>query len=534
MTNENRSLYAVLAAFGFIFSSVAATTNVTTVADLIGAVRDAKSGDEIVVMKSGSPYTFGASDVDGSSDHQAGHLYARVKIKLRGETGNPHDVVLVGNANRILYCMKDGNTIRDLTFKNGDCTGYGVTETEPKDNARGGAILFRTAPDTTSVVSNCVFEACKAKNGGGACAGHSGLGSANKESGTYIDCVFTGNSCTQIGGGAIYYAYSVINSEFRNNYSGAGNGGALCSVLNVTGSLIVSNATSSTGGFGGGAVACTLTGCYVASNYAYRCGAAADSRFYSCTNRANKSQGDYLEFGLTSGGPGCYAEDCVFIDVGAANKKTFGKSAFSRCRFDDNSFVSGSYAFSQRIVITNCLITGSTGKSAFRLFQALEVGSEMVNCTMVSNNYYFTANDASYQPRLTMKNCFFYGNTCRSNASYNDVDISHVATNLVSSFQDCILSAKSDAHVPGSGNYNYYSERATFKPGFVGAAKNPENPFAITRRSPAFAKAGIVEGWMSTATDIRGEGFPRLRDGVVNIGCYQCWDAILGFTILFR
>ena len=50
----------------------------------------------------------------------------------------------------------------------------------------------------------------------------------------------------------------------------------------------------------------------------------------------------------------------------------------------------------------------------------------------------------------------------------------------------------------------------------------------------AVAKAGVVEDWMATATDIRGAGFPRLRDGKVNIGCYQCWDPILGFSIIFR
>ena len=83
-------------------------------------------------------------------------------------------------------------------------------------------------------------------------------------------------------------------------------------------------------------------------------------------------------------------------------------------------------------------------------------------------------------------------------------------------------------------NYNYYSERATFNPGFVGAEKDPENPFAITRRSPAFSKAGIVEDWMATATDIRGEGFPRLRNGAVNIGCYQCWDVIPGLSVIIR
>ena len=517
--------FAAVMTAGLSFSALAATTNVATVAELINAVQNASAGDEIVVKASGSPYLFSSDQKD-----IVGHLYARVRITLRGETGNPDDVVLVGNANRILYLSQKGNTVRGLTFRNGDCSAYEIRGTEePYDQARGGAILLKagtSASDATTEIRNCRFESCKSNRGGGACANYN----SNGTSGKYYDCVFDGNSALSTGGGAIYRAASARNCTFKNNCSNISNGGALFAVPEVVGCAIVSNATSSTAGFGGGVYDCTLTGCFVASNYAYRCGAAADSKFYSCTNRANKSQGDYHEFGVTSSGPGCYAEDCTFIDVGVANKKTFGTSAFNRCRFDGKSFVSGSHVFSQKLSMTNCLISGTSG---VRFFQALNPGCEMVNCTVVSNTYYFTGNDASYSPCLTIKNSFFCGNNCRNDTT-TAADIAAVATNLVSSFQNCILSVRNDKYAPGSGNYNYYSERATFNPGFVGAAKDPENPFAITRKSPAFEKAGIVESWMATATDIRGEGFPRLRDGVVNVGCYQCWIPVLGFSVIIR
>ena len=514
---------AVLAA-GLSFSALAATTNVATVADLIGAVQNASAGDEIVVMASGSPYEFSSDQKD-----IVGHLYARVRITLRGETGNPADVVLVGNNNRILYLYQKGNTIQGLTFRNGDCSAYEKRSEEPYDQMRGGAILIKagtSSSDTTTEIRDCIFESCKSNQGGGACANYNASG----HGGNYYNCVFDGNSTLSTGGGAIYRAASARNCTFKNNYSNTANGGALIGATEVVGCTIVSNATSSSNGFGGGVCDCTLIGCLVASNYAYRCGAAADSKFYSCTNRANKSQGDYLEFGLAPGGPGCYAEDCTFIDVGKSEKKTFGKSAFNRCRFDGNSFVSGSHVFSQTFSMTNCLISGTSG---VRFFQNLSAGCEMVNCTVVSNTYYFTANTAAYSPCLTIKNSFFYGNNCRNDVT-TEADVAAVATNLVSSFQNCILSAASASHVPGSDNYNYYSERSAFKPGFVGAEKDPGNPFAITRKSPAFEKAGVVEDWMATATDIRGEGFPRLRDGLVNIGCYQCWDKNSGLTIFVR
>ena len=527
-----RQYFAAMLTAGFALPALAATTSVATVEDLINAVQTAKNYDEIVVMASGSPYEFTTDQKD-----IVAHLYARVKITLRGETGNPADVVLVGNANRILYLTYNDNSIRDLTFRNGDCTGYtprGSADGEPYDTLRGGAICLKSDNDSTTVISNCVFQSCKSKNGGGAC----GTYSVSNSGGNYYDCVFDGNSTSPtdvnttlaIGGGALYRAKFVKSSTFRNNYSSTLNGGALYGIPDVAACSIVSNATSSTKGFGGGVFDCTLTGCSVASNYAYRCGAATDSRFYSCTNRANKSQGDYLEFGQTSNGPGCYAEDCVFIDVGNSGVKTFGTSAFNRCRFDGNSFVSGSHVFSQTFSMTNCLISGTSG---IRFFQSLNPGCEMVNCTVVSNTYYFTENTASYAPRLTIKNSFFYGNNCRNDTS-KAADISAVATNLVSSFQNSILSAKTDQYVPGSGNYNYYSERATFNPGFVGAENDPENPFAIVRKSPACKMAGIVEDWMASATDIRGDGFPRLRAEKVNIGCYQYWGEIPGMTIIIR
>ena len=66
------------------------------------------------------------------------------------------------------------------------------------------------------------------------------------------------------------------------------------------------------------------------------------------------------------------------------------------------------------------------------------------------------------------------------------------------------------------------------------AAKDPENPFALKLSSPAVKKEGLVDAWMSSATDLRGPGYPRLRDGKVNIGCYQCWLDPVGLAVTIR
>lgn len=586
----------------------AAPKEVSSVAELMSAVNSASPNDEIVVKASGSPYAFASSDFD-----TVAHLYAKVRITLRGETGNPDDVILVGNANRILYLSQDGNTIRDLTFKNGDCRNYSTRKEDPKDQLRGGAICSPKAQDSATVISNCVFDSCMASTGGGACGTvslnnvyfgkymecvfkdnitSSGSGGAVYQGYSFDKCVFSGNSAAGAAsnGGAVYGASEIIGSSFSNNaltdsgnnsnYGGgavylpanskyttstvsnstfvansvfmqnggamggahtgiavvdcvfsnncttAGNGGALASIPSVVGCTIVSNATSSISGFGGGAYNCTLTGCYVSSNYAYRCGGAADSALYACTNVANSAT-DYYEVGPGSANGGSYAEDCVFRDGGSNGKRIFGATGFNRCRFQN---IGRGYLFTEWVALTNCLFSSiKADGSKCAVMYRITGESSMVNSTVVSNVYTVFAAECTSLGLLTVKNCFFYGN--KVGGDY--VDIDSTASSVVSSFSNCILSAALDGYIPGSNNHNYYGD-ANFKPGFIGLDLDQENPYAITTRSPAYKKDGVVEGWMATATDIRGEGFPRLRDGRVNVGCYQCWLKIPGFCLIVR
>ncbi len=617
MTTCNK-IFTALVATGFSLSASAATKSVSTVAELITAVSGASAGDEIVVMASGSPYEFESTDGDGY-----GHLYAGVRITLRGSTDDPDDVVLIGNANRILYLTQAGNAVSNLTFRSGNVSG------------RGGAICSGKSADDATVIQNCVFKSCSSTEGGGAC----GISASKGYCGQFIDCTFSGNE-TVGSGGAIFNAYSIQGCTFRNNsatsdqslggavrgaheitrstfsgnslsgiginssygggavslpatdryptatisdctfaanfvnnqYGGAirgghdglsvvncvfagnstssGFGGAVCDVKTVascvftnnftttgrggalahvdmaSGCSIVSNAASVAYAYGGGAFDCTLTGCYIASNYAYRCGAAADCRLYSCTNEANSADGVY-ELGKQS--TGCYAEDCTFLNAGGLKRKTiFAQAGFNRCRFLNTD---RGYVFSQSVAMTNCLIYGSgpDGTSNTILFFSLNTdASSMVNCTIVSNNYKF-ADECNTANMMNIKNCFFYGN--KINGATIDIDASYP---FVASIKNSILSVADTSYIPDyatSDNLNIYG--TAFKPGFMGE-EDPENPFALSRRSPAVAKAGLVEDWMATTTDIRGEGFPRLRDGKVDIGCYQCWEAIPGFSIIIR
>jgi hypothetical protein len=46
---------------------------------------------------------------------------------------------------------------------------------------------------------------------------------------------------------------------------------------------------------------------------------------------------------------------------------------------------------------------------------------------------------------------------------------------------------------------------------------------------------GLVQDWMSASTDIRSDAaYSRLRDGMVDIGCYQCHLIPAGTVVSFR
>lgn len=196
-----KKMLAAFAAGVVALSLFGESVNVSTVAELTAAV--AGTADEIVLLKSGSPYALTAK------------ITVSREVTIRGETGDPADVVINGSGT-------SGNTT---------CTAMVVGE--------AGA-----------VVEGVTFKDCKAENAGG---------SVRVTAGTVRNCVFDG--CHQAGntgcnGSGVYINGSsavVSNCVIKNSYvgfTGAGDG---------IGAYIT----------GGGTLANTLvTGCY-RSSYAH-------------------------------------------------------------------------------------------------------------------------------------------------------------------------------------------------------------------------------------------------------------------------
>ena len=95
---------------------------------------------------------------------------------------------------------------------------------------------------------------------------------------------------------------------------------------------------------------------------------------------------------------------------------------------------------------------------------------------------------------------------------------------------NCVYGKMGSCTPKAEGFTNYgctsITERAAYK--FTG--KDPD-PYSLRRSSP-LRGWGLVLDWMEDGTDLAGN--PRLRDGAVDIGCYQCWLDPVGAVFSIR
>ena len=182
--------------------------------------------------------------------------------------------------------------------------------------------------------------------------------------------------------------------------------------------------------------------------------------------------------------------------------------------------------------LTNCLVARNRGYYLVAGDQANK-DVNVVNCTFADNliqaTWYNFRSDTSVR-RLNLKNCIFVDNRYHGDPSQErNMMADSLGDNNVC-IENCLFgpgSQSGQSYV--STNNIIYSSTARF----CGETKDPAHPYSLRWGSPA-RNAGTVEDWMATANDIRGAGYPRLRDGKVDLGCYQCWLDPLGLAISIR
>lgn len=328
--------------------------------------------------------------------------------------------------------------------------------------------------------------------------------------------------------GCLFESNRVVSVNANGNANGGG--GALYNMSNVTNCTFIGNSAA----FGGAAYNSTvhdssfIGNCLSPVTHDWSNGGAAlnNSTAYGCTFTGNIAQ-----YGAVAGSSALVG--CVISNNDTYVRNQQGRLTIN-CSLDScrimNVMVDGGVIFAANAYVTNTLVTACT--NVFLVGHNDGKNVSMVNCTVVSNSFYNFASGYANTGNMNVLNSLFFGN-------YKDFNNWSNATNCLRSISNSVFSASSIQYVPaaaleeGAGNLNYYG--MAFNPRFVGGEVDAENPYALSLKSPCVKTYhGRVQDWMSTANDIRGEGFPRLRDGIVDIGCYQCWLRHPGFMLMIR
>ena len=186
------------------------------------------------------------------------------------------------------------------------------------------------------------------------------------------------------------------------------------------------------------------------------------------------------------------------------------------------------YICSASIHMRNCLIVSNTANYICKGYE--KNGMTFENCTFADNCLEGTfINMYGADPTsnaVEAVNCIFTRNYNKAGTARCDFRLS-TGTNVT--LRNCLIGSSRAIGTLANETGTVTADNAKFN------AKSATDPYEIRRSSPAFGK-GLVLNWMtSEATDIRASAAcPRLRDGVVDIGCYQCWLKPRGYVLSFH
>ena len=386
----------------------------------------------------------------------------------------------------------------------------------------GGAIRGGNAYGC-EIVSNRTTHATDAFGGGG------------YELTKVENCLVVSNYCAHMGGGLSHCAY-VANSTISCNYAGNGggvNGGAANIVTNC---VITKNCSqmkdSEPGGGGGGVFGVKAINCTISDNSS----AAHSAYLIGCDISSSRINAQLID-------------SCVIHDV-ANGVYTH---AIGNVRHPKGTCVSNLWMIVLTGTMRNTLVTNCNWRSlpdSAYVNSALfgphslegEYPARVENCTFADNGYYHTTRNfkrfdpntsdkdqTSYDHPIAIVNSVFVRNrTSLGSSTLRDIE---TFDDPQLSFSNCVfgvvgnVTAKAHGHAD-SGNLTLGRNG---KPKFVTWEDAPSyTPKAL---SP-LRGMGLVLDWMADGADLAGS--PRLRDGVVDVGCYQCWLNQPGLHVLLK
>ena len=349
------------------------------------------------------------------------------RVVIRGETGNPEDVVLMGNDTFEIVRLSRCVTVSGLTISHGSNSN--------RTNRAAGVRVGSTDPGI-SIVSNCIITACH-----NAYTNHT-LGTDKKDmfggpvyvynNGLLVDCVVSNNSSIFYGCGVTLDGENAtalrcwIEGNVATNTDNSG-----VSVFGVTGD-------TTKGG--------RLVDCVVQSNLTAYCAGARNVLWVEgCTFRGNAlaaDMGAHSSAGMAIGASGVVVTNCTFVDNRADDGYATVYITQPNVHVVDSRFIGnnvgnygGAITFSIRNSIkassvSNCLfdgngvaLTSNKGGGAMRV----EAGNiDISGCTFTNNVAPFGGavdlvwnTTVEGNPNTTTRacvaftNCLFAGNTAK-------------------------------------------------------------------------------------------------------------------------
>ena len=413
----------------------------------------------------------------------------------------------------------------------------------------------------SSILTNCTFEGNVSIASGGA------VGRWNQ----VIGCSFTGNVATNDGGAAVSCTL-VERCGFTNNVAlcvagtGSQGGGALSNVT-ARSCIFYGNSSTKTGGamFSGNASNCV----FEANSSTNQGGACAWVAATDCSFTGNQAgnRAGAMYYGTAIGcaftnnycaksarGAACAfvtAKECMFSGAGDVSC-----GSYTLCTFDGVVSSPGSnqqrYVFDSvrnsgaPLAVTNCLVVNC---NVDHIANNEGRYSEFVNCTFADNtigngstviqcnrgtDYQKKANNEyRYFPGTNIIiNCIFSGNRRKDGT---DADLILWKYTEETDFGYCSLQFANCLYTAGLGNLSHADvlEVVQGDPHFVADdAKFPGVPHYAIRYASAARNAGMNAAWMASATDLAGNA--RVNDGIVDIGCYECYLPCEGTMLIFR
>lgn len=421
-------------------------------------------------------------------------------ITLRGDPSAGRDGVVIrgGATYAAVYARNRALRIEGLTFE--DCA-----------NGRSRAVVgYQDNTQTWSnlVVSNCVFRGTQPKLGAGVCCA------------TVVDCVFS--NCFANSGGAAD-SCRVFDSVFRANEATM-YGGALrmCSV--VSNCFFAVNVVSQ---YDGGAICgCgTVASCRFEGNFATRWGGA----LFDCTDVRDCAFGSGNAVGgVVTQSAGPLSGNCTFTRCTFTGDQGNEAGSYTACSFTNMTVAPITCRANGPVALTNCLfascdVSGTIIKGGLYSDRPCTI----VNCTFADNRY---GSVLLEMKDGEAKNNLFFTNWRTSGGAdvRNDVTVRVLTDGGFMMMNNAYGVAPDGLAAVGEGNFQVDNPR--FSKGAIADA--PYWSLQATSRNRQVRYGGLVEDWMTSATDLAGA--PRLCGGKVGVGCYACDLNEVGLRLLVR